>query len=278
MPILRLTLLPCRFAIITIVAALALAQAPAAGAANIFVAKLNFSTSSESLREAFEQFGAVSSAKVITDSATGRSKGYGFVEMPDDQEARAAIVALDGSDLDGHTIVVKRAEPRESADAGTARPGGLGGGGGARPAGGFGGGGVRPAGGLDPSPKPATPTPTPTSAPPPTPTPTVADVPAAGDAAADETSSSEALDDAEVGAELDALDTDADAADEAMEDGEAELDASEDFTGEEEESDSDGSMEVDAADSDESAEVDDAQVDESLDAADETDGSDDERA
>jgi RNA recognition motif-containing protein len=61
----------------------------------IFVAKLNFSTSSEALREAFEQFGEVASANVITDRETGRSKGYGFVEMSDENEASAAIAALD---------------------------------------------------------------------------------------------------------------------------------------------------------------------------------------
>ena len=92
---------------------------------NIFVAKLNFSTDSAALREAFEQFGEVESANVITDRETGRSKGYGFVEMNDDSEGDAAIKALDGSDIDGNTIVVKKAEPRESRGGG----GGYGGGG-----------------------------------------------------------------------------------------------------------------------------------------------------
>jgi hypothetical protein len=58
---------------------------------NLFVAKLNFSTSSEGLREAFEQYGEVSSANVVTDRETGRSKGYGFVEMPNDLEVSAAL-------------------------------------------------------------------------------------------------------------------------------------------------------------------------------------------
>ncbi|MDZ4703680.1 MAG: RNA-binding protein, partial [Saprospiraceae bacterium] len=71
---------------------------------NIFVAKLNFKTSSEDLQEAFEAFGAVDSAKVIMDRDTGRSKGYGFVEMSDDEEGNAAINALNESDLDGSTI------------------------------------------------------------------------------------------------------------------------------------------------------------------------------
>lgn len=81
---------------------------------NIFVAKLSFDTQSEDLREAFEAFGTVSSAKVIDDKETGRSRGFGFVEMDDDQEALEAIRNLDGSELDGRTIVVKKAEPREN--------------------------------------------------------------------------------------------------------------------------------------------------------------------
>ena len=96
---------------------------------NIFVAKLNFSTDSDGLREAFEQFGQVESASVITDRETGRSKGYGFVEMLDDSEGDSAIKALDGSDIDGNTIVVKKAEPRESRGGGGSRGGGNRGGG-----------------------------------------------------------------------------------------------------------------------------------------------------
>ncbi len=80
---------------------------------NIFAAKLNFSTSSESLREAFEAFGEVTSANVITDRESGRSKGFGFVEMADDTEATSAINALDNSQLDGSTIVVKKAIPKD---------------------------------------------------------------------------------------------------------------------------------------------------------------------
>ncbi len=91
---------------------------------NIFVAKLNFSTQSEDLREAFEAFGEVDSAKVIVDHFTGKSKGFGFVEMPNDDEAQAAIEALNESDLDGNTIVVKKAEPRESRDRGGFNRGG----------------------------------------------------------------------------------------------------------------------------------------------------------
>ena len=93
---------------------------------NIFVAKLNFSTRSEGLQEVFERFGEVESANVIMDRETGRSKGFGFVEMPTDAEGQAAIQALDGTELDGSTIVVKKAEPRENRSGG----GNSGGGGG----------------------------------------------------------------------------------------------------------------------------------------------------
>lgn len=74
---------------------------------NIFVAKLNFKTRSEDLERAFSEFGEVSSAKIITDRDTGRSKGFGFVEMPNDEEANKAIAALNETEFDGRTIVVK---------------------------------------------------------------------------------------------------------------------------------------------------------------------------
>lgn len=105
---------------------------------NIFVAKLSFSTEEDGLRDAFEAFGTVDSAKVIMDKFSGRSRGFGFVEMSDDDEALTAIENLDGSDLDGRTIVVKKAEPRENNNRG--------GGGGYR-GGGGGGGGYRGGGG-----------------------------------------------------------------------------------------------------------------------------------
>lgn len=80
---------------------------------NIFVAKLNYDTSEDTLRATFEQFGAVDSAKIIFDREQGRSKGFGFVEMPNDDEANAAISELNDTELDGRTIVVKEAQPRE---------------------------------------------------------------------------------------------------------------------------------------------------------------------
>jgi RNA recognition motif-containing protein len=79
---------------------------------NIFVAQLNFKIQSESLREIFEEYGTVTSAKVINDQATGRSKGFGFVEMADDNEALRAIEELNGAEVEGKTIVVKKANPR----------------------------------------------------------------------------------------------------------------------------------------------------------------------
>lgn len=85
---------------------------------NIFVAKLSFDTQEDGLRHAFEEFGQVDSAKIIMDKFTGRSKGYGFVEMPNEDEARAAIDALNDQELDGRTIVVKEAEDRSNKRGG----------------------------------------------------------------------------------------------------------------------------------------------------------------
>jgi uncharacterized membrane protein YgcG len=113
---------------------------------NIFVAKLNFGTDESTLREAFEAFGAVSAVSIIHDKFTGKSKGFGFVEMDSDEEGQAAIDALNETELDGHTIVVKVAEPRESRDRNDR--GGRGGGGfGGNRGGGGGFGGNRGGGG-----------------------------------------------------------------------------------------------------------------------------------
>lgn len=79
---------------------------------NIFVAKLNYDTDEDTLRSSFEEYGTVDSAKVVMDKFTGRSKGFGFVEMPDDNQAMAAINGLNDTELDGRTIVVKKAEPK----------------------------------------------------------------------------------------------------------------------------------------------------------------------
>lgn len=80
---------------------------------NIFVAKLNYDTSSQELKEAFEAYGVVTSANVIQDKMTNRSKGFAFVEMEDEGDAMTAIRALNDTELDGRTIVVKKAEPKK---------------------------------------------------------------------------------------------------------------------------------------------------------------------
>ncbi len=81
---------------------------------NIFVAKLSYQTEEDELRSAFENYGSVDSVKIIWDREQNRSKGFGFVEMSDDNEALEAINALNDSELDGRTIVVKKAEPRSN--------------------------------------------------------------------------------------------------------------------------------------------------------------------
>ena len=102
---------------------------------NIFVAKLDYSTTEFDLRELFEQYGTVDSVKIITDRDTGRSKGFGFVEMPDDEEAYAAINGLNELKVGDFNIAVKKAEPREQRNRNR------GGGGGYRDRRGGGGGG-----------------------------------------------------------------------------------------------------------------------------------------
>jgi RNA recognition motif-containing protein len=81
---------------------------------NIFVAKLNFKTRKEQLETAFAAYGQVTSANIVRDKETGRSKGYGFVEMPDEAEAKRAIDALNEKEFDGRVIAVKPANPRPS--------------------------------------------------------------------------------------------------------------------------------------------------------------------
>ena len=99
----------------------------------LYVGNLAYSVRDDDLQQAFAQFGTVASAKVMMDRDTGRSKGFGFVEMGSDAEAQSAINGMNGQALDGRALVVNEARPREE------RPGGFGGGGGSR--GGFGGGG-----------------------------------------------------------------------------------------------------------------------------------------
>jgi|SRR5438105_983215 len=106
----------------------------------LYVGNLAYSVRDDDLQQAFAQFGTVASAKVMMDRDTGRSKGFGFVEMGSDAEAQSAINGMNGQALDGRALVVNEARPREE------RPGGFGGGGGGR-SGGFGGGGGRSGGG-----------------------------------------------------------------------------------------------------------------------------------
>src|SRR5208337_520558 len=115
---------------------------------NIYVGNLSGKTTEEELREAFESFGDVDTAKIIKDNITGRSRGFGFVEMPNQDQAQAAIAAMNGKELDGSALTVNEAKPRESRGGrsfgGGSRPGG----GGGRPGGGgFGGGRDRRGGG-----------------------------------------------------------------------------------------------------------------------------------
>ena len=110
----------------------------------LYVGNLAYSVRDDSLLQAFAQFGNVQSAKVMMDRDTGRSKGFGFVEMGTDAEAQAAVNGMNGQPLEGRAIVVNEARPREQ------RPGGFGGGaggGGAGGGGGYGGGGGGRSGG-----------------------------------------------------------------------------------------------------------------------------------
>lgn len=91
---------------------------------NIFVAKLSFNVNDEDLNVLFSEFGEVTSARVITDKFTGKSKGYGFVEMSDDEAAQKAISELNECEYDGRVIAVSEARPREERPAGNFRQGG----------------------------------------------------------------------------------------------------------------------------------------------------------
>lgn len=109
---------------------------------NIFVSNLSFQVQDQDLLEIFAEYGEVSSAKVITDKFSGRSRGFGFVEMSSDEDAKKAIAELDQAEVDGRTISVAEAKPREQRPERKPFGGGSGGGGG-RPSGGggYGGGG-----------------------------------------------------------------------------------------------------------------------------------------
>ena len=114
---------------------------------NIFVGNLSYRTDEQTLRQLFEEFGEVRSASVAQDRETGRSRGFGFVEMPDNAAAQAAIEQLNGREVEGRQLAVNEARPREDRPrreggfSGGGNGGGYGGGGGNRGGGGYGGGG-----------------------------------------------------------------------------------------------------------------------------------------
>ena len=105
---------------------------------NIYVGNLSFDTTERELESAFGSYGTVSTARIATDRDTGRARGFGFVEMPNAAEAQAAISGMNGKELQGRTLTVNEARPREERGGGGGgnRSGGYGGGGG----GGYGGG------------------------------------------------------------------------------------------------------------------------------------------
>jgi cold-inducible RNA-binding protein len=103
---------------------------------NIFVGNLSFGATEQSVRSLFEAHGTVDRVSIVTDRETGRSRGFGFVEMPNDNEGDNAINSLNGRDIDGRSLNVNEARPKEDR-------GGYGGGGGGNRGGGGGGGGQR---------------------------------------------------------------------------------------------------------------------------------------
>lgn len=97
-------------------------------AKNLYVSNLSYGVDTQQLQEIFEAFGDIQSAKVIMDRETGRSRGFGFVEMASDADANSAITALNGKEIDGREMIVNEARPREeggsnSFGAGRPRPG-----------------------------------------------------------------------------------------------------------------------------------------------------------
>ncbi|MDI6785980.1 MAG: RNA-binding protein [bacterium] len=89
---------------------------------NIYVSNISYDANEDDLQQAFKGFGQVASASIIKDKYTGRSRGFGFVEMPSEDEAKAAIEGLDGKDLKGRTLKVNEARPRQANEGRESRP------------------------------------------------------------------------------------------------------------------------------------------------------------
>jgi RNA recognition motif-containing protein len=114
---------------------------------NIYVGNLSWSMTDDDLSNLFSQYGAVSSAKILKEKNTGRSKGFGFVEMEDDDAAKTAIATLNESEVQGRKLIVNESQPRPEGSGYKKSGGGYGGGGG-RSGGGYGGGGRSGGGGY----------------------------------------------------------------------------------------------------------------------------------
>ncbi len=116
---------------------------------NIYVGNLSWQMTDEDLNTLFSDHGTVTSAKILKDKMNGRSKGFGFVEMEDDEAAKAAIAALNETEVQGRKLIVNESQPRAEGEGYKKRPSGGGGygGGGSRGGGGYGGGGGNRSGG-----------------------------------------------------------------------------------------------------------------------------------
>ena len=84
---------------------------------NIYIGNLPYTITEDALKQAFEEFGEVSSVKIIIDRITGKSKGFGFVDMPNDAEAEQAIAGINGKEFDGRTVIVNQARPQERRES-----------------------------------------------------------------------------------------------------------------------------------------------------------------
>ena len=114
---------------------------------NIYVGNLSWTMTDDDLMNLFTQYGSVTSAKILKDKMNGRSKGFGFVEMEDDEAAKTAIANLNETEVQGRKLIVNESQPRQEGDYKKRSFGGGGGGGGYKKSGGYGGGGNRGGGG-----------------------------------------------------------------------------------------------------------------------------------